>query len=166
MPTLGEEAMWEDLIPIPDHLKQMAARLAELPYAAAAATETAAVIADLQSANARAHRLAEVWHAVERCDRGDGQGEVDVLEAVSAYRASPLHVKVMPGVWVPYAAELVAEETGQPVEEIRRLYGDTVLVRPGLTQPELRPGGPGPTLAEVEDARRIVRNALTPEDNQ
>ncbi|MFC3986477.1 hypothetical protein [Streptosporangium jomthongense] len=87
--TLGQEAEWGDLIVIRDDLREMADRLAELPYAGAAAAETAAIIAQLEVANAHARRLAEVWHAVERHDHGDGQGEIDIHNALAAYRDLP-----------------------------------------------------------------------------
>lgn len=87
MTDLGDRAEWHMLVYIPDDLTEMADRLMRLPYATDAAADTGAVIEHLRSAIDKAARLANVWRAVERTDHGDGPGEVEIHEALAAYRA-------------------------------------------------------------------------------
>jgi hypothetical protein len=75
------------MVYIPSDLTDMADRLAKLPYAADAAADTRQIIDHLRAAIDQAAKLGDVWHAVERFDSGDGQGETDVLEALAAYRS-------------------------------------------------------------------------------
>lgn len=86
MSDLGDRATFRSLIYIPDDLTRLAGRLMRLPYATDAAADTGAVINHLQTAIDKAAELGEVWRAVECFDRGDGQGEVDIHEALAAYR--------------------------------------------------------------------------------
>lgn len=87
MSGLGDDAQFYNLVYIPSALIDMAARLAQLPYATDVAANTGAVIKHLQTAIDMAAKLGPCWYAVERWDRGDGQGEIDVHEALAEYRA-------------------------------------------------------------------------------
>jgi hypothetical protein len=70
-------------------LEDMTNRLAGLGYAADAAEETAALLAELRAArarvNAKTKRLSEIWHAVEWWDSGD-TGEWLLKEELAKYR--------------------------------------------------------------------------------
>jgi hypothetical protein len=86
MSGLGDDAQFYDMVYIPSALTDMADRLTKLPYATDVAANTGAVIDHLRTAIDMAAKLGPVWHAVERFDSGDGQGEIDVHEALAAYR--------------------------------------------------------------------------------
>lgn len=86
MTSLGDSATFHTLIYVPQAMVEMAKRLDEPPCAADAAADTRAVIEHLRAAIDQAAKLGQVWHAVERFDSGDGQGEIDVHEALAAYR--------------------------------------------------------------------------------
>ncbi|RBQ21562.1 hypothetical protein DP939_02300 [Spongiactinospora rosea] len=66
--------------------------------------------------------------------------------------------------WRPMSPQEVCDMTGIPEDEIRRLYGDTVLVKWDLRGPqEFRWGGPGPS-PEIEETRAIDDRAMEGND--
>lgn len=81
---LAIKANNQDLCLVPDDLQRMADRLAGLPYATKAATDTAKVIEHLKAAQSHAEKVADVWYAVEWWDSGDW-GEDQVKEALAKY---------------------------------------------------------------------------------
>ena len=70
-------------------------------------------------------------------------------------------VEVMPGMWVPHSAETAADLMGWPVEQVREVFGETVLVRQTFGGLEFGRPDPAPdsaeTRAEVED---IIRQGM------
>lgn len=81
---LCDKAHCGEVVDIPADLSEMAERLAGLPYATKAAVDTAAVIEALRTAQEKARRLADVWHAIEWWDSGDW-AEDQVMEVLAAY---------------------------------------------------------------------------------
>jgi hypothetical protein len=79
-------------------------------------------------------------------------------------KGDPLTVKVMPDMWVPYFAEMAVDLIGWPVEQVREVFGETVLVRQALNGLEFGRPEPAPNSDEVRtevteliaDARRIA----------
>lgn len=73
----------------------------------------------------------------------------------------PLTVKVMPDVWVPYSAELAVDLLGWPVEQVRDVFGDTVLVRQTLTGLEFGRPDPAPDSPETRDeVNKIIEQGI------
>lgn len=80
----------DDLVNREHTLREMSDRLAALGYAEDAAKETEELLVLIRQwkvrTEVRAKRLADIWRAVEWWDSGDGRGEIDVHEALAAYR--------------------------------------------------------------------------------
>lgn len=68
--------------------------------------------------------------------------------------------------WRPMSPQEVCDLTGLSEAEIRRRYGDTVLVRWDARGPqEFRWGGPGPAPDELAETREIVARHLMGRDD-
>lgn len=73
-------------------------------------------------------------------------------------------VKVMPDVWVPYSAELAVDLIGWPVEQVRDVFGETILVRQTFGGLEFGRPDPAPDSDEVraEVAEIIEQGIISP----
>lgn len=60
-------------------------------------------------------------------------------------------VRVFPGAWVPYSAEMAVDLLGWPVRQVREVFGDTVLVRQTFSGLEFGRPEPAPDSAEARD---------------
>lgn len=82
----------EALVEHVSDIKAMAERLAGLPYARDAATETERILALIErlhmQVKVRSEALEDVWHAVEWWDSGD-YSEDAVRKALAKYRGEP-----------------------------------------------------------------------------
>lgn len=58
--------------------------------------------------------------------------------------------------WLPYPAELVCEVLRWDIDQVRVEFGDTVLIRVGLTGVEFRRGSPDPDRVRAEVAGVIA----------
>lgn len=71
-----------------------------------------------------------------------------------------IHVQVMPGMWVPYCAEMAVDLIGWPLDQVREVFGDTVLVRQALNGLEFGRPEPAPDSAEVlDEVTEIIEGA-------
>lgn len=66
-------------------------------------------------------------------------------------KPDPFTVRVIPSVWTPYSPEQAVDLIGWPVEQVREVFGDTVLVRRWLSRLEFGRPDPAPDSAEVRD---------------
>lgn len=64
--------------------------------------------------------------------------------------------------WIPYSPEIVCDWFGWTEEAVRDQFGDTVLVRLGLSEIEFRPGPPSPERMRAR-VSEILRDAEDPE---
>lgn len=73
-------------------------------------------------------------------------------------------VKVMPGAWVPHSAELAVDLLGWPIEQVREVFGETVLVRQTFGGLEFGRPDPAPDSDEVraEVAEIIGQGIISP----
>lgn len=74
----------------------------------------------------------------------------------------PLIVTEMKTAWIPYPPEIVSDWTGWTVEAVRKEFGDTVLVRHGLSDIELKRGEPDPAQVRAEVTDIIARARSAP----
>lgn len=71
-------------------------------------------------------------------------------------------VRVMPSTWTPYSPEQAVDLLGWPVEQVREVFGDTVLVRRWLSRLEFGRPDPAPDSAEVRDeVTEIIERGVT-----
>lgn len=82
------------------HLKAMAERLAELPWAREAAIETERILAKIErleiQVQVRGDALSDVWYAIEKWDSGDWL-EDSARRALAEYRGDPPPAPAQPG---------------------------------------------------------------------
>lgn len=73
-------------------------------------------------------------------------------------------VRVMPGAWVPHSAELAVDLLGWPIEQVREVFGETVLARQTFGGLEFGRPDPAPDSDEVraEVAEIIERGIVGP----
>lgn len=79
-------------------------------------------------------------------------------------KGDPFTVRVIPSTWTPYVPEAVVDLIGWPVEQVREVFGDTVLVRRWLSRLEFGRPEPSPDSVEVRDevAEIIERGIISP----
>jgi hypothetical protein len=66
-------------------------------------------------------------------------------------KGGPLTAQMVTNAWVPYSAEMAVDLIGWPVEQVREVFGDTVLVRQTLGGLEFGRPDPAPDSREVRD---------------
>lgn len=70
-------------------------------------------------------------------------------------------VRVFPGTWVPYSPEMAAPLLDWPVEQVREVFGDTVLARQTLEGLEFGRPDPAPDSPEVRaDVTEIIERGV------